>query len=100
MPKTIDTREAPASRIAYVTRICAAPGESRPARTNGHALPRCRPRAGASAAAATTATASAGTTVAIVASLASGSRCNAARSATLIPPKSSAERSARPTAVT
>ena len=25
MPKTIEARDAPASRIAYVTKICAAP---------------------------------------------------------------------------
>ena len=64
----------PDSRIAIVTKICAAPGESSPASTKGQADDRCSPRDGVSTAAATSATTSAVAAVAIVASAASGSR--------------------------
>ncbi len=54
MPKIIETRDEPESRIATVTKICAAPGDRRPASRNGQAESRCSPRDGASPAAATT----------------------------------------------
>ena len=37
VPKIIETREEPDSRIATVTKICAAPGERSPASRNGQA---------------------------------------------------------------
>ena len=67
----------------------------RPGRTR-----RARRAHGASSAAATSATASAPTTVASVAAAAAGWRASPIRSPTLMPPKSSAEQRASPTAVT
>src|SRR5437764_1154460 len=98
-PSTTDAREAPASRTASVTKSCAPPGESIPASRNGHAAPACTPRTGTSTAAHTSATTSAVATTASVPTSMCGTRARPIRNPTLIPPKSSAERHARPTAV-
>src|SRR5205807_8854726 len=77
VPNTIETRDAPESRIAIVTRIWAAPGERSPASRNGQAELRCRPRDGAYATPATTATPRAVAAVVLVPAAAAGSRSGA-----------------------
>ena len=94
MPKTIETRDAPDSRIASVTRICAAPGDSRPASRNGQAESRCNPRDGASPQRRLSDDQRAAA-VAIVPSATSGSRRAPSAAPTLIAPKT-APRAARP----
>ena len=93
-PTVTEVRDAPTSPTASVKRICERPGASRPASRKGHAP--CRSKCNA---AAIRDTPSAGRTVASVAPLASASPRSAMRKATVIPPKSAAEASAKPTAV-
>jgi hypothetical protein len=99
VPSTTDVRLEPASRIARVTQICAAPGERMPASTNGQTPARWRPRLGASAATATSATTVPVPTQISDARCTSSCRLSPLRRPMLIPPKSSADSAARTIAV-